>query len=442
VKILWIALVWPEPGSSAAGIRTTQLIKAFRARGHDVEVSSPCRANEHRDKLEELGIKTVSFKPNDSSFDSYISKLDPEVVFFDRFMAEEQFGWRIREQCPNALRVLDTIDLHFLRRARERKFRQYGSAEELSDEELSAGDTVREIASIYRSDLTLLTSDFERELLTSKFNIPIDLLTLCRFSYKSGSEISKFNSRKNFVAIGNFNHAPNLDSFKLLNEVIWPKLRDELIRTGDSESELHIYGAYPTKELISLDERSSRFRVKGWAENALETLSQYRVNLAPLRFGAGIKGKVVDGWAVGTPAVGTSIAAEGMIEDLSFAGEVENDWDQFAIKAAELYTNNDKWSSAQIQAALIISKLYSEELNENHLVTVTERLVSEIRNIRTKNIVGAMLWQNQLRSTEYFSRWIEVKNKFQLLQTSSTDSITKDLGDVETRFPPSQTSET
>ena len=72
---------------------------------------------------------------------------------FDRFMVEEQFGWRVAEQCPNALRILDTEDLHCLRKGREKAIKDQA----LFDKSYLFNDiSKREIASIYRCDLSLL----------------------------------------------------------------------------------------------------------------------------------------------------------------------------------------------------------------------------------------------------------------------------------------------
>jgi glycosyltransferase involved in cell wall biosynthesis len=412
MKVLWIALVWPETTSSAAGVRTTQLLQALKNNGFEVEVSSPCRLNEHEEKLRDLGFKTASFKPNDSSFDEYIKNLNPEIVFFDRFMAEEQFGWRVREQAPEALRVLDTIDLHSLRRARQKELKAYGSKLplELSAKNMLSDDTVRELSSIYRSDLSFIISDYELSLLTDYYNVPANLLELNRFSYAARGDLKGFEERKNFVAIGNFNHEPNADSYRLLQKTIWPEIRKRL-----PEAELHIYGAYPSEEIKNLNNPKSGFLVKGWTEDSLETLSNYRVNLAPLRFGAGIKGKVSDGWTVGTPCIGTSIAKEGMIGNLDFGGSIADDWSEFSEKAVTLYGDEVLWIKAQEKGLKVIKQLYNPEENIKSVLDAIQIAITNKESKRLKNFVGSMLWHNQHRSTEYFSRWIEAKNRASLV---------------------------
>lgn len=118
-KLLIIGFVWPEPKSSAAGSRMLQLIEVFQSENYHITFASTCGKGDKAFNLENLGIEQVTIQLNHSSFDEFIKVLDPDLVLFDRFMTEEQFGWRVAQQCPNALRILDTEDLHALRKGRQ-----------------------------------------------------------------------------------------------------------------------------------------------------------------------------------------------------------------------------------------------------------------------------------------------------------------------------------
>ncbi len=100
--LLIIGYVWPEPNSSAAGSRMLQLIAFFQQQSYQVTFASPAQRTEHMVDLAELNVNSVDISLNCSSFDEFISELKPDVVMFDRFMMEEQFGWRVSEQCPEA----------------------------------------------------------------------------------------------------------------------------------------------------------------------------------------------------------------------------------------------------------------------------------------------------------------------------------------------------
>ena len=120
--LLVIGFVYPEPNSSAAGIRMLQLIEAFQSHNYNITFATTCKKSEHAFDLESIGVKVVEIELNHSSFDAFVKTLNPAIVLFDRFMTEEQFGWRVSEHCPSALKILDTEDLHFLRKGRQKAF--------------------------------------------------------------------------------------------------------------------------------------------------------------------------------------------------------------------------------------------------------------------------------------------------------------------------------
>ena len=148
-QLLIIGFVWPEPKSSAAGTRMLQLIEVFQQEGYKIVFASPCAKSDNAFNLEAIGVTQVSIELNNASFDDYIKQLNPEIVMFDRFMMEEQFGWRVTEHCPNALKILDTEDLHCLRKGRQQAYKEGG----VFDKTYLLSDVAkREIASIYRCD--------------------------------------------------------------------------------------------------------------------------------------------------------------------------------------------------------------------------------------------------------------------------------------------------
>ena len=155
-KLLIIGYVWPEPNSSAAGSRMLQLISFFQREGYQVTFVSPAQQTEHMADLSAMAIQVKGISLNCTSFDRFILELQPTIVLFDRFMMEEQFGWRVIQSCPHALRILDTEDLFCLRHARHQAHKQ---KRVLSDNDLLTSDLAkREVAAIFRSDLSLMIS--------------------------------------------------------------------------------------------------------------------------------------------------------------------------------------------------------------------------------------------------------------------------------------------
>jgi len=411
IHVLMIGYVWPEPTSSAAGLREVNCIEAIRSAGWKVSYASPSKDNPYREKLIEMGIETFSVQANDLGFDSWIQNLCPDFVIFDRFVIEEQFGWRVYEHSPETIRVLDTQDLHFLRRARQQALEDGASLNTIADcsIQITTEDTWREIASIYRSDLALLLSDFEMNLLKTRYDVPEQRLNLARLSYSphpGASSEKSFDQRQHFAVIGNFRHPPNYDGVFWLHKEIWP-----LIRAALPQAEVHLYGAYPPKEIMNLNQPRNGFHVKGWTPDQFEMLSQYRVNLAPLRFGAGNKGKILDGWWSGTPVVTTPVGAEGMNEGLPWGGLIAENVDAFVQAAVKLYQTQNLWTQSQTNGRHILSELFDSRKNADKLISTLTNLREGIKTSREKNHVGQMLWHQSLRSTKYFSKWIEAKNR-------------------------------
>ncbi|MFA0171176.1 glycosyltransferase [Vibrio splendidus] len=406
-KVLAIGYVWPEPNSSAAGSHMMSLLRLFKRQGWSVEFATPAQETEHMINLSEEGITSQSIQLNCDSFDQYIEEFQPDVVMFDRFMMEEQFGWRVEKVCPNAFKLLDTEDLQFLRNARHEAVKK---ETELTKVHLYSDLAKREIAAILRCDLSLIISSHEMELLQSEFNIDPKLLHHLPFMVDLNTlpeSTKSFEERKHFMTIGNFRHAPNWDAVLQLQK-IWPKIRKQL-----PESELHIYGSYPPPKATALHNPKTGFHIKGWAKDAQEVMEQARVCVAPLRFGAGIKGKLLDAMKLQTPNVTSEIGSEGMLPqgDLQWPGAVSDDIDEFVEQAVALYKDEDKWLKAQSQCHSILEAHYEQNQLGDKLIERLITLNSELESHRLDNFFGSMLKHHSMASTKYMSQWIAEKNK-------------------------------
>lgn len=396
MRCLIIGKVWPEPSSTAAGRRTCDLLSVLSDAGWEVNFASAAQQSEHAADLSHYKATMHSLKVNDPAFDLWIAELRPDLVIFDRFMTEEQFGWRVAQHCPEALRVLDTSDLHCLRVAREAQLRS-GAALQLENE-----TALREIAAIYRSDRTLMISDFEMNLLRSEFSVPNALLAYWPFAINLPEAVATYEERKHFIMIGSFHHAPNLDAARWCQQAIWPKIKEKL-----PDAEMHLYGSYGDRFARELNQPKTGFLFKGRAEDALRTLSRYRINLAPLRFGAGLKGKVFDGFQTGTPNILTPIAAEGIFEGAAWAHESPT---AFAEAAVKYYCDSEAWKQRQLAEQAVCLERFAPQDWRPRLLKMIDAARKNLKVDRQGNFIGQMLRHHHHRSVEYFSRWIEAKN--------------------------------
>lgn len=404
-KVLVIGTVWPEPNSSAAGSRMLQILKLFIHNGYSITFASTANKSEHSFDLTSIGIKEQEIELNNSSFDEFLMRYEPNIVMFDRFMIEEQFGWRVAEKSPDAIRILDMEDLHCLRKTREECVKKTIEFDE--KKLLSNSITKREIASIFRCDLNLVISKYEMDLLKDLFQVNTKNLFYLPFLTDNISQEKNLNfeERENFVSIGNFLHPPNWDSVLVLEQQVWP-----IIRKAIPQAQLHIYGSYLPEKAKHLHSEKDRFLIKGRAKNVNDVMRCARICLAPLRFGAGLKGKLLDAIKNGTPSITTSIGSEGMDLNSYWSGEICDDLNTFAEKAIELYQSQNKWETAS-HACSDILKQFDVQNFENDFVHRVNQIASNIEDHRTNNFVGSMLQHHTTTSSKYLSKWIEEKNK-------------------------------
>ncbi|MCF7561401.1 glycosyltransferase family 4 protein [Sabulilitoribacter multivorans] len=407
-KLLIIGFVWPEPKSSAAGSRMLQLIEIFLSQNYTITFASPSAKSDNSFHLESIGVLEKSIELNNSSFDDFIKSLNPNIVLFDRFMMEEQFGWRIVEHCPDAIRILDTEDLHGLRKGRQLAFK----ANKTFDKTYLFNDTSkREIASIYRCDLSLIISEAEIDILVNDFKVDASLLFYLPFMLDEVSDdevrrLPKFEERNHFITIGNFLHEPNYDAVLYLKETIWPLIRKKLPKT-----ELHVYGAYVSQKANQLHNEKEGFLIKGFAEDVNEVMKKAKICLAPIRFGAGLKGKLIDAMINGTPCITTTIGAEGMFGDYEPNGFIEDIPETFVSRAIELYNNKILWGEKQQNGCKIINTWFNKIPFQQKFVAKIDETTKELHKKRLNNFTGQMLLHHTLQSTKYMSKWIEEKNK-------------------------------
>ena len=402
-RVLIIGLVWPEPASSAAGTRIVQLTTLFIAQGYEVLFASAAVKGEFSFDLKATGVIEKDIKLNDSSFNTFLKETNPQIVIYDRFMTEEQYGWRVQQECPGALKILDTEDLHFLRSARQQAVKS-GTPLALFTELAK-----REIAAILRCDLSLIISAIEMDILQKQFHINAALLYYLPFleeelTAEKIQHWKSFGQREGLVFIGNFLHEPNWHTLQVLKTKIWPVLRKKL-----PDAVLHIYGAYASSKVMQLHNPKERFEVHGRAAAARQAIEKHKVLIAPIQFGAGVKGKFIDAMQTGTPCITTTTGAEAMKGDLDWNGVIEDDFEQFIQKAAILYQDENSWLTAQHNGISIINERYGKsKFSAAFIQTIT---ALDLKAHRQNNFFGQILQYHTANSTKYMSLWIEEKNK-------------------------------
>jgi glycosyltransferase involved in cell wall biosynthesis len=433
LSIAFIGWEWPEEHASAAGVRTVALARALRARGHRVAILACAAENPASEGLRAEGF-AVRRAPANRGRETReaLGKDAPDVVVFDRFLAEEAFGARVREDFPRAVRVLDMQDAHALRRKRMEAWKGGASAEEvvLATPDARDVDLQRELGSATRSDVTLACSRVELEWLATTCGLRRERLCEASFFHPriapgviGANEVEvrdDFERRRGFSTVGTFKHLPNVDSVEFLAAQVWPLIRKEL-----PEATMEVYGSYPNAKVERFHAPKQGFYIRGRAERLETPLRAARAMLAPLRFGAGIKGKVLDAWTHGLPVVTTPIGSEATVLGVNEfwtpeAAPVtpETGWGGFgdctsardvADAAVALHENFDTWHLAQANGARVMQELFMHDVNMPKVIDVIERSVETIDETRAVDFAGQSLWYHTDRSTLYFSKWVELK---------------------------------
>jgi len=223
--------------------------------------------------------------------------------------------------------------------------------------------------------------------------------------YKTNS-YNSYLDRSDFSFLGYGKHAPNTDAVCFLIREIWPQIRQRI-----PDSKLNIYGKDYPKEIQSLQDLQKGIGIHGWIEASDSVLAGTRLNLAPLRFGAGLKGKIVHAIEQGTPTVTTKIGAEGIWPSTGFDSLVADDPKEFAAKAFQIYTNEALWLKSLRSGQAFLAKELDRQTHDQRLHSRVEELRSRLGAHRTGNVLGRILQYQGHQSTRYMAKWIEAKNQ-------------------------------
>ncbi|MFT5669742.1 MAG: glycosyltransferase involved in cell wall biosynthesis [Glaciecola sp.] len=427
MHVLFIGFVWPEPKSSAAGQNILSYIKAAQRYNWQVSFCSAAQTTQQSYDLLSLQVNVFTIQLNCTSFNEKIMVLQPDIVIFDRYLSFEQFAWRVKHCCPKALLVLDAEDLHCLRAARHDLLKQHQN-KDYSTVFMQSSDitktvntallhndiALREIACILQADVTVVLSDFERDLLNNHLSVPNNQIIHIPFilSQTMASLLKQklsYEQKLDFVFIGNFRHAPNYHAVKILAEQCWPKIHQALHKQHPKIC-CHVYGAYISPKVKQLENKKIGFFVHGFVEDQFAVIKQARVMLAPISFGAGVKGKLLDAMQCSTPSVTTPLGIEGITNN-PWAGQVANTIDEFITASVILYTNKDTWQESCQNGYKILQEEYDIAHNQAQFINTIEAKVTNINTDRSKNFLQNMLSHHQFQTSKYMSQWIEAKNK-------------------------------
>lgn len=333
-RILVFDACTPTPDQDAGSLRMINIIKILKELNfHVVFIPENLGFLEkYTIELQQLSIECI-YVPTINNPVKYLKdkgKYFQHVILSRHYVAEPVMPF-IREYCPNAQIIFDTVDLHYLREQR--------MAEVTKDKQLlqSAGVTKKkELSIMNQSDTTLVVSPYEVEVLSTELpaaNIQvlstIHTLYGCRKPYAM---------RKDIMFVGSYQHTPNVDAVQWFVQSVFPLIEKKL-----PELVFHIIGSKAPKHIKQLARENIVFH--GFVEDIEPFMDEIRIAVAPLRYGAGVKGKINSSMSYGQPVVGTKIAVEGMFTQEGVDVLTAETPQQFADQILRLYNDEDLWNT-------------------------------------------------------------------------------------------------
>ena len=355
----------PAPDRDSGSFRMTWLLRLFRSLDCHVTLFplSRTRREPYASELERDGIEIAAGAPFAALARGREDAYD--LVLLSRPGVAGELLPEARAGFPSALLVYDSVDLRFLRESRQL---EVDPAAGLTPEHVRQ-EREQEVMCMRGSDVVAAISDAEAKLV-SELVPEKPVIVLPNVHEVRASAGPPFVDRAGLLFIGGYRHAPNADAMRFYLDEILPRLR------GRVDARLWALGPDPPEWLREREPRE--IVVPGWVRDADAYFDRCRVFVAPLRYGAGMKGKNGQALSLGLPVVTTPIGAEGMGLEDGVHALVADDAEAFADAVARLYTDRDLWHALSENGRRLVRERWSPDAVRRRL----ERLLEEARSRR------------------------------------------------------------
>jgi GT2 family glycosyltransferase/glycosyltransferase involved in cell wall biosynthesis/Flp pilus assembly protein TadD len=352
----------------------------------------------------------------------------PDVVYLSFWFVADFFIDLIRQELPDTPIIIDTHDLHYVRELRQ--------AEVLRDKKLlrdAQGNKRRELAAYAKADAVTTVTENDRQFLMNDLpGKPVFIMTNIHEAEPGGR---RFEERRDLLFVGNFNHTPNTDAVRYFADQIFPKLRIALPGV-----KLFVVGNNPPEPVRQL--ACDDIVVTGWVPSVRPYFEQCRISVVPIRYGAGVKGKVGEAMAHGLPSVLTTVAAEGMNIVDGEHGLIADDPEQFAGAVTRLYGSEELWQRLAAGGVQLVSRTYSAEATRRRLDYImsfeTRAAFQSYRALRYPTpprvsiiIITFNQWEYTRQCLESIRQRTSVSHEILIIDNGSTDPTLQELA----RFP-------
>ena len=414
-RVLVLDHCTPTPNQDAGSVTVFNLLLLLREMNFQVTFipeDNFLYMPEYTTALQRAGIE-VLYAPYVISVEQHLKECGNryDLAFLFRPGVVERNLKAIRKLCPQAKVLFHTVDLHFLRMSREAELQSDKAKQKAADEM-----KLRELAAIRAVDASIVHSTAELELLRPF--LPDAKLHVFPLIMDIKGTSKTFAERRNLVFVGGYQHTPNVDAVQYFAEEVMPLLRKQLPGVR-----FYAVGSKPPADIQAL--ASEDVIVTGFVEDLTPLLDKMRVSVAPLRYGAGIKGKIGTAMAVGLPVVATSLAAEGMSltddENILVADGTE----AFANAVAKIYQDEALWNRISQDGLAFADKVWGAEAACGILAAILGDLgINEKRGAQRLSLYSEFGWQQPAPTNRPLLKPIaSVKSRKDFEQVLQGDSI-------------------
>lgn len=362
-RVLIFDACTPTPDQDSGSLRMINLMKIFNQLGYQVSFVPENMAyfKNYTLDLQRMGVECV-YAPKYASPLDYLKAKGAyfQTVILSRYYVAEPLMPMIRSYCSSAKLWFDTVDLHYLRETRMAELEK-----DLNALKAAKQTKLKELGVAQNCDLTLVVSPYEQKVLATE-RPDLDVAVLSNIHQVYGGH-QGYEKSKDILFIGGYQHTPNVDGVLWLVNEILPQILKSI-----PDLKLHIVGSKAPKAVIELGNHP-QVEFHGFVEDIEPLMQTIRIAVAPLRFGAGVKGKVNMSMSYGQPVVGTKVAVEGMYtqhgHDVMMADQVEG----FAAAVINLYQDQKLWERVSKGGLENVQKWFSFEAAQQTIAELLQK---------------------------------------------------------------------
>jgi glycosyltransferase involved in cell wall biosynthesis len=355
-RVLIIDAYTPEPDQDSGSLRLRYLLDCFSSLGYGVTFFADNRAHSgsYTIDLQQAGVE-VYYNPWLDSLHEFFRERGAEFSFvmISRHYVATNYISLLERYCPDAKFIFDTVDLHYLREERLAELEN-----SLPLKRVAAQTRRSELAVIRDADATLVVSPVEKSVLEK--DAPDARVHVISNVHSVVGSRKPWSERQDIFFVGGYQHPPNVDAASWFVSSIWPLVREQL-----PDLRFHLIGSKASKQIQSLHGNGVQFH--GFVQDLEPWLDDCRLAVAPLRYGAGIKGKVNISMSRGQPVVATPSAVEGMFVNDGEEVLVAESAQDFAAAIIRLYQDEKLWDHISAAGLENVRKYFSVDTARHSL---------------------------------------------------------------------------